>query len=68
MCEKFDDVIYKQQILMMLGELHIENLNYNKAVKVLSDAESMHNKIGSDSNLIKIRLSIAEILVKEEKF
>ena len=68
MCEKFDDVIYKQQILMMLGDLHIENLNYNKAIKVLSDAESMHNKIGSDSNLIKIRLSIAEILVKEEKF
>tara|TARA_B100002052_G_scaffold222266_1_gene204315 strand:- start:275 stop:1264 length:990 start_codon:yes stop_codon:yes gene_type:complete len=68
MCEKFNDVIYKQQILIEIGKINIKLSDFNKAEKTFKKAESMHKKIGSELKLITIKKYLAEILIALNKY
>ena len=68
MCGKFNDVIYKQQILIEIGKINIKLSDFNKAEKTFKKAESMHKKIGSELKLITIKKYLAEILIALNKY
>ena len=68
MCDKFNDVIYKQQILMSIGSIYSKLSDYKKATRTFEKAEKMHKKIGSDLNLIDIKNSLSEIAISLSKY
>jgi len=68
MCNQFSDVIYKQKILMSIGEIYIEINDFDKAKKILEDAEAMHDKIGSNSKLIDIKNNLAQVYINQDNF
>tara|TARA_X000001036_G_scaffold237212_2_gene221302 strand:- start:4090 stop:5703 length:1614 start_codon:yes stop_codon:yes gene_type:complete len=68
MCDQFSDVIYKQKILMSIGEIYIDSNEFDKAKEILGQAEAMHDKIGSISKLIDIKNNLAQVYIKQENF
>ena len=68
MCDLFDDVIYKQQILIEMGEIQIELSDFKKAKRALQKAEKMHQKIGSDSRLIDIKSNLSKIFINLNQY
>tara|TARA_Y100000994_G_scaffold182791_1_gene151566 strand:- start:1273 stop:2886 length:1614 start_codon:yes stop_codon:yes gene_type:complete len=68
MCGKFNDVIYKQQILIEIGKINIKLSDFNKAEKTFKKAESMHKKIGSELKLITIKKYLSQILIALNKY
>ena len=68
MCDKFNDVIYKQQILMSIGEIHLKLSDYKKSKRTLEKAEKMYKKIGGDSNLIDIKSNLSEISIALDEY
>ena len=68
MCDQFCDVIYKQKILMSIGEIYIESADFKKAKLILEKAEAMHEKIGSNSKLIDIKNNLAQVYMSKDDF
>ena len=68
MCYQFCDVIYKQKILISIGEIYIESSDFDKAKRILEKAEGMHNKIGSNSKLIDIKNNLAQVYINQDNF
>tara|TARA_B110000116_G_C16633904_1_gene489643 strand:- start:13 stop:882 length:870 start_codon:yes stop_codon:yes gene_type:complete len=53
---------------MSIGEIYIEILELDKAKKILEKAEAMHEKIGSNSELIDIKNNLAQIYIDEVNY